>query len=447
MKVGIVGIGRVGLPFAAMSNRYHETIGIDIDDVAVRRVNERSRFSEPFLNEYLSEYNLEANTDFSKLADCEIVFVCVGSQAPGVGYSTDRIMTALGKVVPHLKSRNQVLVLTSTLPPQNLNELLSYLEHEHVPERIQGVCYNPAMIALGNVIRDFENPNFILIGETNSEAGNKVESYWRKIVPSHIPILHSSCINVAVAKYALNIALVLKISMMSILTELSEKSGADVDFLSEVLKVEPRVAGPKMFKGGLGYGGTCFPVDIEALHAMCKEFGVHSELPEAMESLNDWQVERSAQMIGFVASRMGLTRPKIAMLGITFKPDTSVVVASQPLMIAKKLVDSDKFDVIVCDPEGIEEAKKYLDSPSVKYTQDTNEAISSANIIFVGVEWEQFKSLNLSELSPSQVLIDPWRIFRDQKMNCGYIGYGLEIDPSLIEEQKQGEKEIAVSTV
>ncbi len=235
MKIAVVGTGKVGLPFAAVCSKYYETIGVDVSSEIVRRINDRGDFSEPLLNEYLAQHRFNATTDFGLIDRCDIVFICVGSQSPGEGYSAKNLMRAMDQVGPHLVSKTQVLVIMTTLPLTTFEDrVITQLSSRGVENRVLGICYNPTMIALGNAIRDFERPNYLLIGESSPKAGDRLQEFWTRIVGDKVPVFRSTLANIEVAKYALNTALVLKITLMNALTELCEKSGADIDFQAEV---------------------------------------------------------------------------------------------------------------------------------------------------------------------------------------------------------------------
>jgi len=418
LKIGVVGIGRVGLPFAAVSSKRYDTLGIDIDSNMVGKVNRKDKFDEPLLDEYLKKYHLKASTDFQELRKRDVVFVCVGSQTPGVGYSATNLILALQRVIPHLVSRDQVLVVMTTVPPLSVKEeLLPFFQDQGLDSRISGICYNPTMIALGDAVRGFENPDYLMIGESNDRSGGLLESFWKGIVSTNVPIFRSSILNIALAKYALNTALTLKITMMNAITELSEALGGDIDILAEILKADPRIAGTKMFKGGLGYGGTCFPVDVEALRSECEKASLPTTLADAIQSLNDRQVERSVSLIESHGKK------RISVLGATYRPSTSVVVASQSLQIAERLT-KDGYEVMIYDPMGIEGAKAQLGKEAL-YSTDLDKAISFGDVVFLGVEWPEFRELGKDSFQRDQVVIDPWRILRSKNLDCTYVGYGL----------------------
>jgi UDPglucose 6-dehydrogenase len=418
LNVCVVGIGRIGLPLAVALSKYYPTVGVDVDPSAVERVNSGVGFAEPLVEEYLGKYKLKASLDFSELERARVVFICVGSQAPGIGYASDRFMSALSRSEPHMVSHDQLLVFTTTLPPRDFREkVVPFLKRTRLEERLAGICYNPAMVALGKTVADFEKPNYMLIGESNPEAGRELEAFWRKVVGQEIPVHHGKMMDVAVAKYALNTALVAKISLLSFLTEFCEKEGSNIDLLASILKGEPRVAGDKMFKGGLGYGGTCFPVDIQAVKYECEQLGIPPGYPDALTSLNDWQVERSVRLLS------SLGKKKVSVLGLSFKADTDVVVGSQSLMIAEKLADQG-LDVMVHDPKAMANARDSLGS-KVRYAKDIEDAAAYGDIIFVGVEWPQYRSLGDMKLRRDQIVVDPWRIFGANPPPCVYVPFGV----------------------
>ena len=414
----MVGTGRVGLPLAAVSRKYFDTIALDIDEKVIQRINEKKGFSEPQLVDYLERYNLRGTTDFSTIKDQDLVILCVGSQSPGEGYSSRNLLKALERVTPYLKSPWQVLVITTTLPLSSVkDDLQSIFAPESLNGGILGVCYNPTMIALGSAINDFESPNYVLIGESNDKAGERLETFWRTIVGDKPRIFRSTIPNIVLAKYVLNTALTLKITLINVVTELCEKVGGDVDFQADVLKADPRIGGQKMFKGGLGYGGTCYPVDVEAFYAECEKLGLPTDLARAMQTINTRQVDRTVELIE------SLGQKRVAVLGITYKPDTAIVEASQPLEIAHRLAEK-SYEVMLCDPKGLDEARKEL-GETVLYTKDVAKALAFGNIVLLGVEWPQFREIDPNSFRKEQIVIDPWRIMKSSPPNCTYLPFGM----------------------
>lgn len=413
VKVGVVGLGRIGLPLAVALSSCYDAVGVDLPSVAERINTRTGHYAEPLVEDYLNRFGLDVAPDYGVLRECDAIFVCVGSQTPR-GYSSDYLLAALQQALPHLKP-NAMLVINTTLPPLEMRkQVVPFLRWHGVGDR---TCYNPVMVALGQAVHDFISPCYLIIGEPNPEAGAALERIWRRIVGLDPKVFHVSVGDAAVAKYALNIAEVSKVSLLSFLTEFSEKEGSDIDVLTEILKAEPRVAGQKLFKGGLGYGGTCWPVDMEAIKRECESLSISRCFPDAITALNDWQVTRSVNLVRY------LSRKKVSVLGLSFKTGTNIVVDSQPLSIARDLAEYN--DVMVYDPRAMADAKDVLGG-RVKYAQDLDEALSFGEVLFFAMDWPEFAAIDSKTFKDDQVVVDPWRMFRSRTLPCKYVPYGLE---------------------
>lgn len=416
-KIGVVGVGKVGLPFALVMAKHFEVKAVDVSSKVVNRIKKRGHFIEKNVKEYLEQYddNFEVSTDFGLIRNCDVVFVVVGTQ--NEGYSPEAVKSALKRSALYLTDSNQVLVVVSTVPPTDMDrEIIPLLSRLDVRSKIKGICYNPAMIALGNVIEGFEHPDYVLIGESNKEVGNKLENVWKKIVPNGTPIIHGNIINIETAKYVLNFALVNKISFINTVTEFCEKVGADIDCISEILKLDPRIAGKGMFKGGLGFGGPCFPRDVAAFKKASDKFGASSYLCDAIQQVNKEQISRSTKLIESFHKR------RISILGVTYKPDTSLTEDSQALEIARE-IHRKGYDVMIYDPSGVEEAKRQL--KGIKFADNMKKCVRNGEIVFIAVPWSEFSELDAKDFNKDQVVIDVWRVLRNKKLPCKYVAYGL----------------------
>jgi len=414
-RVAVVGIGRVGLPLAAVLSKYFNTIGIDKNVKLVDGLNSRKqRLTEPRLQEYIDKYKPKFDTRIDLVKECDVIFVCVGTQSKEYGYSPDNVIKTVRELEYHLESSRQILVIVSTVPPNTFkNDII-----QDTLKKIKGVCHNPTMISLGDAIKGFENPDYLIIGESSREAGDLLENLWRKIVGADVPLFRTSLDGAAVIKYALNAALVLRISMMSFLTELCEKAGGDIDLISSILAADPRIAGRKMLRGGLGFGGTCFPVDVEALIRICGELGVDTGLMDAVKSLNKRQVQRSVEFI------KSLGKKRIGVLGVTYKPNTNILENSQSLEIALTLADHG-YRVMVHDPSGSEAIREVGLEGKLFIGKDMHDVINSSEVVFVGVDWPEYRSLGPEDFRSDMVVIDPWRLLKEKRLPCRYYGYGL----------------------
>lgn len=414
MKVTVVGLGKVGLPFAAVTSKYYKVVGIDFNKEWVAKLKSNVLLTEPYLNTYLKKYPFNITTDFNQVHDTDIVFVVVGSQREE--YSVNSVLRALEMVSPYLTSGEQVIVIMSTLRPGSMRKaILPFLKRKKLSYKIKGICYNPVFVALGSAIEYFNNPEFVVIGESNPEAGIVLEDFYKKISPTS-KFYHSNIENVEVLKFALNLALINKISLLNTLTEFCEKYGADIDFVTEVLKQDSRIAGIKMFRGGLGFGGTCFPVDARSIKKSQIKKNLDTFLIDAIIKINERQIQRTVQLI------KSMKENKISVLGVTYKPNVDLSTESQALEIVKRLAKVK--DVLIYDPKGMKNARKELGS-EVRYANTLNEALNFGDIILITVEWPQFAKINKEDLKTHQIVIDPWRLLRTKDLNIKYITFGV----------------------
>lgn len=419
--IGVVGLGKVGLPLALVMAKYFDVKGADINSVIIGRIKKRGTFFEPNVSEYLEKYghHMEVSTDFEIIAPCSVIFVCVQTPSTPDGmFDLKHVLSATSKLSKYLRRKSQILVVASTINPTDMDErIIPFLKKLGVLERIKDVCYNPAMIALGNTIHGFEHPDYVLIGESNKQAGKRLEDVWKKIVPDNTPIIHGSIVDIEAAKFTLNLALVNKISFINTATEFCEGVGADVDFIADILRLEPRIAGKKMFRGGLGFGGTCFPRDVVAFKTVSEKFGVSSYLCDAIQQVNKEQILRSVKLID------GFHRKRVGILGITYKPNTSLTVESQGLQIAH-ILQRKRYEVTIYDPSGMESAKRRL--KGVKFADSMKQCVRNSETVFLAVPWSEFSKLKAKDFRRDQIVIDPWRVLRDKELPCRYIAYGLK---------------------
>src|SRR4029077_20153978 len=182
-----------------------------------------------------------------------------------------------------------------------------------------GLCYSPEFIALGSVLRDFLNPDLLLIGECDARAGERVAAFYREGLKIDVPVVRMSPVNAELAKIALNTYVTTKITFANMLAELCERlPGGDVDAVTKALGLDGRI-GAKYLPGALGYGGPCFPRDNSALAKLLDEMGVSSQLPNTVDWLNRSIPGRVVSMIEDLAPN----RARVAILGLAYKPHTN----------------------------------------------------------------------------------------------------------------------------
>jgi len=412
-KVAVIGIGNVGLPFAAVAASAHEVTGIDIRDEWIQALKNGFKLSEPRLENYLSLYRLKLSSDLSDVKDKDLIFIVVGSQSSA--YGPESIMKALEGLKPFLNG--QTIVITSTLLPGSIREkIIPFILKEEIHKLIGGLCYSPVFVALGTAVKYFESPGYLPIGTEDERTAGKVKDFYLAI-NKETKFFFTSFESAEVMKYATNLALINKISLLNTLTEYCEAYGAKIDEVVSVFKEDPRIAGTKMFKGGLGFGGTCFPLDARAFKQSQVNKNLDTCLVDSIMRINEHQIERIVKMIEWMPEKT------VSILGITYKENTGVVAESQALEIANRL--RSKKNVTVYDPVGMENARKvspeYLEPGSgtipvgrLEYAPTLEAAIEASEILVFAVEWEEFKKTDLD--FGDKIVIDPWRMFKDRKI-------------------------------
>jgi UDPglucose 6-dehydrogenase len=271
-----------------------------------------------------------------------------------------------------------------------------------------GLAYNPEFIALGTVVRDMLRPDFILIGESDPATGEALEAIYKRSCDNQPIIRRMNFVNAELTKISVNTYVTTKISYANMLAEMCDKlPGADVDVVSTAVGSDTRV-GSKYIKGAIGYGGPCFPRDNKAFAALGRHLGVRCDLAEATDAINDHQIER---LVGAVQAHAA-PGARVAVLGLSYKPDTQVIEESQGVSLAAKLSD-EGYLVTVFDPLAMQPAETML-TDHVMFASDLDHALADADVAVVTTAWPEFKegvARALTQGGRKCVVIDPWRMF------------------------------------
>jgi UDPglucose 6-dehydrogenase len=277
-----------------------------------------------------------------------------------------------------------------------------------------GICYNPEFIALGSVIRDFLNPDFVLIGEYDKRSGDILEEMYKSVCLNNPPIMRMNIINAEIAKIALNSYITMKMTFANFLAELCERyEGADVDVITRAIGTDSRI-GVKYFKGGPSYGGPCFPRDNRAVALVAERVKVNSTLPKLIDSLNKHHTERIAEII-----RQNLKENStVSILGLTYKPNTNVIEESVGINLSNILLKSGSYNLKLYDPLAKDSLKQVFDDKRVRICEDIHEAIKDTDAIVITVLHKEFKELpNIIKDDREILIIDCWRNFRNKFSN------------------------------
>jgi UDPglucose 6-dehydrogenase len=419
MHISVVGLGKLGAPLAAvLADRGHHVIGVDSSPDTVKAINEgRAPVQEPGLDTLVAagRSRLTATTDGAAAAastEATIIIVPTPSLPSGL-FSTEYVLDAIDTIGRGLRRTTayHLVVVTSTVAPGTMDADIAPALERASGRRLGtslGLCYNPEFIALGSVIRDMQNPDFVLIGESDRRAGDTLEQIQRSVVGESTPVRRMNLVNAEVAKIAVNTYVTTKISYANMLSELCEQlPGGDVSVVTDAIGLDRRI-GTRFFKAALGYGGPCFPRDNAAFLAVARSRGVNGDIAAATDAVNRRQVSRLAAT---VESHLAGTDQRVAVLGLSYKPDTNVVEESQGVMLANRLASDGKF-VIVFDPAALDNAATFL-APSVQPAASLADCVTAADVVVVTVAWPQFRDLpTLIATLPRRrrVIVDCWRI-------------------------------------
>ena len=413
----MVGLGKLGAPLAAcLAAKGRHVIAVDVDAQRVEAINAgRAPVFEPGLEEMIGRTGgrLRATLDLSEaVAESDITFIVVATPSePHGGFSLRYVLPsceAIGRALRSKQGKHLMVVTSTVMPCSTDGEIRAALEQasgRKVGETL-GLCYNPEFIALGSVIRDFLNPDFVLIGESDAASGDALESLYRETCDNSPSFARMNILNAEITKLSVNSYVTTKISFANMLARVCERlPGASVDVVTAALGMDSRI-GAKYLKGSVSYGGPCFPRDNLALAAFARGVGAPADIAEATHRFNCLQIDLLAGLIRQHLPAGG----RAGILGLTYKPNTDVVEQSAGILLAQELA-AGGVSVIASDPEGNSNAAKSLDG-SVRLVDSAEACIDQSDVVAVTTAWPQYKAIALAiweRPESPRVVIDCWR--------------------------------------
>lgn len=436
MNVSVIGLGKLGSPLAAtIAARGHTVVGVDVDPNSVALINQGlPPVSEPGLEDQLIQARdrLSATIDLADAVsktDMTLIIVPTPS-GPDGAFSmeyVEQVIEAIGKAL-RSKSEFHLVVVTSTVMPGSTSEVVVPLLERASGKRVGvdiGLCYNPEFIALGSVVKDLLNPDFILIGQSDDRSGDLLESFYLEFCLNSPRAARMGFTNAELTKLAVNTFVTTKISYANMLTQICEQiDGANVDVVTSALGLDTRI-GSKYLKGGLGYGGPCFPRDNIALATFAKSVGADATLAEATDAVNRLQVPRVAEL----ALRYHESGGRVGILGLAYKPDSEVLEEAQGLQIAQAISNLG-IAVTVHDPMALQGARDRLNG-DILFASSISECIENSQVILITTPWQEYKAIDptlFASLSEPAVVIDCWRLYEEGSMPSDvlYVQLGRE---------------------
>lgn len=416
VSVSVIGLGKLGAPMAAVfAAKGYQVVGVDVNPHPVEAIAAgRAPVPEPQLQELIAAAGtrLRATTNFDEaIASTDVSFVIVPTPSgPDHFFSNRLVIQAVERIGAALRRthNDHLVVVTSTVMPGSTGGIIRETLEARSGRRVGtglGLCYSPEFIALGSVVHDLLHPDMVLIGESDARSGDRLEAIYRNTTESRPSIQRMNFVNAEICKIAVNTFVTTKISYANMLAELCDHlDGADVDAISRAVGADTRI-GHKYLKGGVAYGGPCFPRDNKAFAAFARALGVRCDLAEATDRINDHQVHR---LLGAVQAT---TAPgaRVAVLGVSYKLHTDVVEKSQGVELAR-LLAREGYRVTIADPMGAGNAKALLDGV-VDVAESLSQAIETADAVVITTPWPQIRDVpadRYARPAGTTTVVDPW---------------------------------------
>jgi UDPglucose 6-dehydrogenase len=399
MRVVVVGTGHVGLVTAAtLAALGHDVIGVDNDEEKIGRLRRGDcPFFEPGLQELIDEQTAEGRLRFEiDLADAvtgaEVLFVCVGTPARSSGEANLVAVERAARAVARHLTGPVVVVEKSTVPAGTSHRLREVLLRERPDLRDDvEVISNPEFLREGRAVQDSLRPDRLLVGALSERGFETMRRLYEPLIRDGNRLIETDIQTAELAKHACNAFLALKISYANALARLCERAGADVTAVADVMGSDPRI-GRAFLDAGLGYGGYCFPKDLQAFERFADQLGYDFPLLREVARLNEEAVEAATDKVREAV--WNLEDKRIALLGLSFKPGTDDVRFSPALALARRLLDQDAR-VVGYDPHAGANAKSEL--PALEIASDVYEALEGAHCLVMCTAWDEFRSLDLEK--------------------------------------------------
>jgi UDPglucose 6-dehydrogenase len=431
MRVAMIGVGYVGLVSGACFSEFgHDVVCIDADAGRIAAL-ERGEIPiyEPGLDDLVARNRaagrLRFTTDLKLAMDgAEAIFIAVGTPSRrGDGHADlTYVYQAAREIAAELKGY-AVIVTKSTVPVGTGREV-EHIIRDLRPGADFDVASNPEFLREGSAIGDFMRPDRIVIGTQSLRAQEILRRMYRPLSLRETPLLFADLETAELIKYAANAFLALKISYINQISDLCEKVGADVHDVARGIGLDGRI-GPKFLHPGPGYGGSCFPKDTNALMHTARQVGAPLSLVEATVSYNETRKSDMAERVLTLLGGDG-TGKRVAVLGLTFKPNTDDMRDSPSLTILPRL-QAAGIDVSAHDPAGMAEARKLM--PGVRYCEDAYQTLAGADALVLLTEWNAYRGMDLGrmrDLMRQPLVIDLRNVYRSREMRrAGFTYHSL----------------------
>ncbi|MEM9585179.1 MAG: UDP-glucose/GDP-mannose dehydrogenase family protein [Pseudomonadota bacterium] len=405
MKIAMIGTGYVGLVSGVCFSDFgHQVICVDMDPGKIDMLNAGDvPIYEPGLDVLMAK-NVEADrlsftTDLQTAVEgADAVFIAVGTPTRrGDGHADLTYVYAAAEEIAQaaMKAGNEyTVIVTKSTVPLGTNRQVKKVVKKAAPDLVFDVASNPEFLREGAAIDDFMKPDRVVVGVQSERAADVMADIYRPLYLREFPILTTDLESAEMIKYAANAFLATKITFINEIAALCEKTGADVKQVSKGMGLDGRI-GNKFLHAGPGYGGSCFPKDTSALARIGQEHAIPMQITETVMRVNDAVKSRMIEKLRDLCDG-SFNGKTIAVLGVTFKPNTDDMRDAPALTIVPALVGGGA-KVRVTDPQGKHEGEALL--PGVNWVEDAYKAAQNADALVLLTEWNEFRALDLKKIA------------------------------------------------
>lgn len=435
MKLAFIGTGYVGLVTGAcMAELGHSVVCADIDEAKIKKLKRGvmpiyELGLEELVEKNVKEKRLSFTTDIAKaMRGAEVVFNAVGTpEDKKTGKADLSYVFAVAKIFGENLNAFKILVNKSTVPVGTADKTRDIITHASKGRGEFEVVSNPEFLREGAAIKDFLNPDRVVVGVSSPRAKEMMEKIYRPIARTGRPVLVTDVRSAELIKYASNAFLATKITFINEMANFCEKAGANVKEVARGMGLDSRI-GSRFLYAGIGYGGSCFPKDVQALMETGKEYGTHFRIIEAADAFND---EQKMRPIEILKKAMPSLRGKtVALWGLSFKPRTDDVREAPALYIGEALLKAGA-KVRAFDPVAMESFQKAFPSKRMQYAKSAIDAAEGADVLIVCTEWDEFRTVEYSLLSRAMkgtLIIDGRNIFERKEAEAeGFTYFGIGV--------------------
>ena len=432
-KITIIGLGYVGLSLAAFLGNYVKVIGIDSNKEKLRTIKKgKSYFHEPKINYYLKKAIKNGTTFTDKItneiASSDFVFITVGTPIGKNGKidlsNIKSVSKSIAKNMINLKNNPSIIIKSTVIPGTTMEVVKPILEKNNLKESIDfDLLTNPEFLKEGSAMQDTILPHSIVIGGTNDKAIKKLTDLYKSVYRKKQTMVETNNITAEMIKYANNAFLATKISFINSIANICQKlPGTNVDKIAEIIGMDPRI-GTQFLKAGPGYGGSCFPKDVEALINFSNDIGYNPILLDAVKNTNTHQVNKVMNLVKNNLQK--LKEKNISILGLAFKENTDDIRESRSIKLINLLLKHN-CNIVAHDPKAIENTQSIFKN-KITYENSIKNAIINSDCIIIMTAWEDYKKLKEKDFLTMRnpMIIDTRRILNIKNKKIQYIGLGI----------------------